>query len=90
MGYVLAEQGRYQEAEQVQCKAIGLDPQEALVWYNLGCLYAKQENLDETLEALRRAISLEPDAYQTQVATDPDFDHLRQELKFQALLNPKT
>ncbi len=70
-------------------KAIEIKPADSNAFYNKACCFAVQANLKSALENLRKALDLSPDEYQELAKTDTDFDSIRNELSFQALLNPQ-
>jgi tetratricopeptide (TPR) repeat protein len=57
---ILAEQGRYKEAEQQCFAALAIDPGSPDVWYNLGNAFLAQHKLDEAIRAFSEAIRLAP------------------------------
>lgn len=54
------ERGRYDEAEAAFRKAIALEPGYATPWYNLGLLYKRQRQWQQSLEANEKATRLDP------------------------------
>ena len=62
-----------------------VQPQDALVHYNLACYWSLAKNKRQALVYLSRAFDLE-DAYRALVADEPDFDPIRDDPAFQALL----
>jgi superkiller protein 3 len=55
-------------------------------WYNKACRYALQGNVDLAIANLQQAINLNPDKYREMAKTDSDFDSLREDGGFQALI----
>ena len=52
--------GKYEEAERSYNKAVTADPENALAFSGLGQAHLVQTELDEALESLEKAISLDP------------------------------
>jgi len=71
-------------------EAIRLNPQYASTFYNRACTYALQGQLDQVLPALRQVFELDQAAGSTRrvdlTHSDTDFDLVRSEPAFQALL----
>jgi tetratricopeptide (TPR) repeat protein len=79
--------GRYQEAVTSYDKALESEPEDEYAWYNQACCYGLLGNTDYAIASLQQAIQLNPGEYQELVKTDPDFDNLRGNEQFEALLN---
>jgi tetratricopeptide (TPR) repeat protein len=79
---------RYTEAKEVLQKALALNPQSATAKYNLACWYSIHREIDLALEYLKESID---SGYRyhwlNSAKDDPDFDNIRQDERFQALLN---
>jgi Flp pilus assembly protein TadD len=86
-GNLLVEQARLDEAEAEYLQAISLDPSHPKPYYNLACVYALRNKNNEAIPFLKKALALSP-ALRQDAATDSDFDPLRQDPRFQALLEP--
>jgi tetratricopeptide (TPR) repeat protein len=72
----------------VSCdEAIEIKPDDASPIYNKACTYALQNQLAPALEHLKQAIKLNTDHYRTLAQTDSDFDSIRDNEQFQALLS---
>ncbi|MGL4499824.1 MAG: TPR end-of-group domain-containing protein, partial [Planktothrix sp.] len=84
-GYVLHILGRYDEAMASYQKVLELDSNSANAYYNIACLYGVQGNVDVAIHNLKRAIELDSECREM-AKTDSDFDRLRQNSQFQALL----
>ncbi len=54
-------------------------------WYNKACAYALQGNIEQVVENLQAAINLNP-KYREMAKTDSDFDSIRDDARFQALI----
>jgi tetratricopeptide (TPR) repeat protein len=84
-GFALSYLGRYNEAIASFDKALQIMP-DANAFYNKACAYALQSNLEAALENLSKAVALNPDEYLAIAKTDSDFDALREDERFQALV----
>jgi tetratricopeptide (TPR) repeat protein len=67
------------------------------IFYNKACCYALQgnveqalENLQQAINNLQQAINLSPDEYREKARTDSDFDSLREDERFQALIQEES
>jgi tetratricopeptide (TPR) repeat protein len=68
-------------------EAARLNPQDSLALYNLACLLATQNRTAEAVTSLQRALAAdETGAKLNNAQTDPDFDPIRADPRFQALL----
>ena len=93
-GIALGNLGRYEEAIDSYQQSLKFLPNDANAYYNIGanayynigCDYALQGNIDLALENLQQAIQLNPDKYLEQAKTESDFDSIRHDLRFQALI----
>jgi len=85
-GYALSKLGRYQEALSSHDKALQLQPDYVNAFYNKACCYALQGNVDLAIENLQQAIKLNPEKYREMAKTDSDFDSLREDARFQKLI----
>lgn len=77
--------GKLQKAIQSYDKAIDLNPEYANAWYNRACAYGHLNNVDLALRDLQQAINLDAE-YGKTVKTDVDFDGIRENARFMALL----
>jgi len=77
--------GRLQRAIEAIHSALKADPAEALLHYNLACYLSLAGDKDGALVHLSQALAAEPH-YRTLVDNEPDFDPLRSDPDFQALI----
>ncbi|WP_027403796.1 tetratricopeptide repeat protein [Aphanizomenon flos-aquae] len=84
-GISLDNLGRYEEAISSYDKAVEFKPDKHQAWYNKACGYALQGNIEQAIENLQIAINLHPEVREW-AKTDSDFDAIREDERFQALL----
>ncbi|WP_225886970.1 tetratricopeptide repeat protein [Nodosilinea nodulosa] len=84
-GMALASLGRFEEALSSYDKALSIQPDSSYAIYKKACCYGLQGNADNALPALQAAIALNP-KYRDMAKTDTDFDPIRPNARFQALL----
>ena len=89
-GIALDELGRFEEAIISFNKALEIKPDDTTSIYNKACYFALQNQIDLALENLQQAITLNPDKYREMAKTDSDFDNIRQDPRFQALIQDDT
>jgi adenylate cyclase len=82
----LFEIGKREEAFQWINKALDLYPDDAGVLINATCLFAKDGNKEKALNLLEKAVG-KGYGKKDWIEQDPDYDSLRNEPRFQALLN---
>ncbi len=67
-------------------KALQLQPDQHKAWYNKACCYAGSGDVEQAIANLEKAISLHPERYVQLAKTDADFDEIRKDERFQALM----
>jgi tetratricopeptide (TPR) repeat protein len=67
-------------------KALAVVPNIADTFYNKACCYAMQGNVERAIETLQQAINKSPDEYREVAKTDSAFDSIREDERFQALI----
>jgi Flp pilus assembly protein TadD len=85
LGWCYKRTGRLDMAIESLEEALAVEPNDALVHYNLACYWSLARNKRQALAFLSRAIDLK-DHYRTLVAAEPDFDPIRSDPAFQALV----
>jgi tetratricopeptide (TPR) repeat protein len=85
-GIALRNLGRFEEAIASYDQALKFKPDYHQAWYNKACYYALQGNIDQALENLQQAINLNFDEYRKMAKADSDFDDIREDERFQALI----
>ncbi len=85
LGWCYKRTGKLDRAIESLEEALIVAPQDALVHYNLACYWSLVENKKQALSYLARAFDLE-DEYRSLVAGETDFDPIRDDPAFQALV----
>ena len=92
-GYAYAELGRYQDELEDYKKAISIDDEFALAWYNMAGYYATPkenkkapENEQEAIRCLKKAIDIN-EYWRTEATEDKDFDLIRTNPEFIKLVS---
>jgi tetratricopeptide (TPR) repeat protein len=78
--------GHYEDAMNNYNQAAQLQPNDPLVWYNKARCYTLQKNIAAAIENLQKAIDLSPETYLPIAANNSDFDTIRSDERFQALI----
>jgi Flp pilus assembly protein TadD len=86
LGWCHKRNGRVDLAIESLEEALSVDPADALIHYNLACYWALVGKKRQALGYLARALDLKDD-YRALVASEPDFDPIRSDPGFQALIN---
>jgi tetratricopeptide (TPR) repeat protein len=84
-GFALGNLGNIQEEILSYDQALKIDPNYPQAWYNKSCAYILQGQTKLALESLEKAISLD-EQYREMAKTDSDFDTIRNDPAFQALI----
>ncbi|MFB2938792.1 tetratricopeptide repeat protein [Aerosakkonemataceae cyanobacterium BLCC-F154] len=85
-GVALVNLGKWEEAIDSYDKAIELKPDDHKAFYSKACCYALQNNANLAIQNLEQAINLNTDEYQKMAKTDTNFDSIRNDAGFQALM----
>ena len=85
-GFSLHSLGRYEESILSYNKALEIAPNYHLTWYNKACIYSLQNQIELALENFQKAIQLDPEKCCDMAKTDSDFDNIRRDPRFQALI----
>jgi tetratricopeptide (TPR) repeat protein len=83
---VLNRLGRKDEAITSCDQALQIKPDDPSPYYSKACLYALQNQIELALENLQSAIQLNPEKYRELAKIDSDFDNIRHDPRFQALI----
>ncbi len=84
-GIALAALGHYEEALISYNRVLEIKPSDNYAIYKKAACYSLQEDIQKTIEILQHAIILYP-KYQEMAKTDADFDLIRQDDQFKALI----
>jgi len=87
-GILLARAGRYIEALAACEQAIKQDPNDESVYYAKACYYALQDDLELAIEHLQKAIAIAPRSSRREAKYNPDFERIRDDERFRALVYP--
>ncbi len=85
LGWCYKRTGKLDRAIESLEEALAAEPHDALVHYNLACYWSLARNKRQALSYLARAFQLQ-DEYRNLVADETDFDAIRDDPAFQALL----
>jgi tetratricopeptide (TPR) repeat protein len=86
-GIALTKLQRYPEALKSYDTALAIKSDKHEAYYNKACSYALQGNVELAIANLKKAIKLAPARYQKLAKTDPDFNKVRSDKRFQTLIN---
>lgn len=75
----------YQAGLALDLRLTKLEPHNGMVWYNLGCSFALNQQFDESFEALYKAIEYGYNDYEW-LKNDGDLDVLRDDKRYDSLL----
>jgi len=84
LGDHYTQRGRFTEGLHVDERLAQLDPENALVFYNLACSYSLTDQFDRACSALDRAMGLGYRDFKW-LAKDPDLEKLRAQPAFTAI-----
>jgi tetratricopeptide (TPR) repeat protein len=85
-GWILYELGDYDSAIASFDHALKLNPDDDSAWYNKACCHALQGNIPQAVMSLSEAIQRSPNQYHQMVKTENDFDDIRDDVRFQTLM----
>jgi tetratricopeptide (TPR) repeat protein len=85
-GATLMKSGDYKNAIQSFDMSLEFLPDDAGAFYNKARCFALWDKVEEAVANLQRAIELNPDKYREMAKTDADFDGIRGDGRFQALM----
>lgn len=84
LGWCLKRTGRLHEAITALERVVKVEPEEAILHYNLACYWSLAHNRSQALQHLAYAIEIDGN-FRDLVADEPDFDPLRDDPLFQTL-----
>jgi tetratricopeptide (TPR) repeat protein len=85
-GNALRNLGRFEEAVASYDKSLKIQPDDSITFYYKACSYALQGKVEQAIENLQQAINLSPEECREWVKTDSDFDKIREDERFKALI----
>ena len=85
-GIVLGKLGRYEEAITAYDRSSQIKPDDPSPYYNKSRAYSLQKQIQSSLENLQKAIQLNPEKYRELAKSNSDFDNIRHDPRFQALI----
>jgi tetratricopeptide (TPR) repeat protein len=68
-------------------EGLAIDPDQGIIHYNLACYWSLAQNARLAIEYLAQSIDLDP-TYRNLVQEEPDFDPIRDDPNFLALMSP--
>jgi tetratricopeptide (TPR) repeat protein len=86
LGSVYYDLGRYEEAIAEYQRALELNPKFAPAYFNWALAEVQRNNVDTALEQLKRAIALKPEEAIERARKASEFDSIRHDPRFQALV----
>jgi tetratricopeptide (TPR) repeat protein len=86
-GTALSKLQRYEEAIASYDQVTQIKPDFYLAWFSKSRCYALQGNNDLAIESLQEAIHLNSDKCKEAAKTDPSFDRVREDERFNQLIN---
>jgi tetratricopeptide (TPR) repeat protein len=89
LGEAYTRRGWHDKGLDVDSRLVKLKPSDPIVWYNLACSLSLLKRLDESLDALRKAIELGYDDF-SYIGKDPDLSALRDSDQFRQFLSTRT
>jgi Flp pilus assembly protein TadD len=75
----------YEKAVECAEKAIDINPNDGMAWYNRACYLCLKGKIDESLDALKRAIEIDI-SYAKKAVKDRDFESARGEIVFRRII----
>ena len=84
-GTALSALGRYEQALMSFEQALQVQPNFTSAYYNKACYYGLRSQIDLAIDTLQHAIALNP-KYRDMAKTDSDFDRIRDDERFQAVV----
>ena len=87
-GIILARAGRYAEGLAACDRAIAQNSKNESGYYGKACCYALQGDIESAIENLQTAIEIKPRTSRKEAKANPDFDSIRDNDRFRALVYP--
>jgi tetratricopeptide (TPR) repeat protein len=84
-GFALYKLNKFDEAKKAFDKAIELNPQNSMAWYNRACIYSLINNKNQSVFNLKRAIELDL-SHKEEAKKEEDFKRLWTDEQFEELI----
>jgi tetratricopeptide (TPR) repeat protein len=84
-GICLGQLQRYEQALKCYDRAIALQPENAIAYYNKACCYAEQENLEGAIANLKTAFRLDKGDLKGTAKSNLSFSRILNKREFQDL-----
>ncbi|MDD5618557.1 MAG: hypothetical protein PHG69_05630 [Candidatus Omnitrophica bacterium] len=81
--------GKYDKGLELDKRLIGLVPEDDIVYYNLACSYSLLQDIDNSLEAIKKAVKLGYSDF-SYMHNDPDLENLRKDRRFAEVFSKKS
>ncbi|MEA5479831.1 tetratricopeptide repeat protein [Pseudanabaena galeata UHCC 0370] len=85
-GIGLCNLGKHEESLADFDRALEINPKNHKSYFNKACVYSLQNQIELALENLQKAIQFNTEKYREMAMTDSDFDNIRHDPRFQALI----
>ena len=89
-GIILARYGQYTEALADCEQAIKQNPKHEIGYYGKACCYALQGEIGQAIDNLQKAIDITPRRSRNEAKHNPDFDSIRDDERFRALMQSES
>jgi len=89
LGEAYTRRGWHEKGLEIDRHLTQLKAENPVIWYNLACSLSLLKRLDESLEALQRAMALGYDDFEF-LAKDPDLNSLRRSPQFRRFLETRS
>lgn len=89
LGEAYTRRGWHEKGLEIDRRLTQIKAQDPVIWYNFACSLSLLKRLDESLEALQRAMALGYDDFEF-LAKDPDLDALRRSSQFRRFLETRS
>lgn len=81
--------GKYDKGLELDKRLIGLVPEDDIVYYNLACSYSLLQDIDNSLDAIKKAVKLGYSDF-SYMHNDPDLENLRKDRRFTEVFSKKS
>lgn len=88
-GIILARSGQYEKGLKECDHAIRQDPKHESGYYGKACCHALKSEIEQAVSSLKMAIDIAPLKSRSEAKANPDFDSIREDDRFYALVYPR-